>query len=121
MSPHNMSDKEWFDLNPDRMFRLRELEKSDPHDFSQRLFRKISKFVVVRRSWGGGFCVTLLPASFDLKADSEQLLISKYDSVLCGYINLHGVGKKGNQTGLNSMLAVLIQITNVIKKFRGCK
>ena len=82
MNPNQTPDRDWFETNADRMYRLRQRDLSDPKSRGTLSFQIFSRYVIVKRKWGGGFQVIPAPAQIDLIDDPAQLAHWNYDSVL---------------------------------------
>lgn len=121
MSLDKISDQDWFSQNPNRMYRLRDRERSDPRVCGFWPFGKVSNYVIVRRNWGGRISVLNMPMSFDSKPKSEKLLISQYDSVLCEYFNRLNPRPSVNQKARNSIWIEIAEVIRVFKLSRGKK
>jgi hypothetical protein len=82
MNPAQIPDGDWFETNTNRMYRVRERGVSDPKSQGIWPFRICSRYVIVKRKWGGGFQVIPAPAQIDLIDDPAQMADWNYDSVL---------------------------------------
>ena len=121
MTLQKLSDHDWFAANHERVYRLRDREKSDPKKHRFWPFAQVSRYVIVRRNWVGGFCTFTLPVSFDSMNKSKQLLFSNSDALLCSYINVHVNATKASYRRVDLMRIALVRIIDAIKFSRGKK
>ncbi|GEM_PF-3224919 len=121
MRPNKKDDSAWFEMNPERMYRLRLRINPYQKVLSIWPFNVASIHVIIRRSKNGGVIVGPLPAEVESRFEGGGISALDFDSILSVYAHNIVAKEAKKLTFRNTVLSSMSLLINKFKTLRNSK